>query len=77
MDNFNWVVGDNQYISDVPEAYKEAYKEYTNTNTCEESIKKYDKTDMLINSLVSYLRGLHNDRTDEWLDEWLDYYSRE
>ena len=77
MDNFNWVVGDNQYLSERPEVYKEAYKEYTNTNTSEESTKKYDKTDMLINSLVSYVQGLHSDRTDEWLDKVLNYYSRE
>ena len=76
MDNFNWVIGDNQYISDRPEAYKEAYKEY-NANTCEESTKRYDKTDMLINSLVSYLRGLRDDKTNEWIDKVLDYYSRE
>ena len=86
-DKVVYPVGDNQYISDASEAYKEAYKKCetsckaTSTpkesNTCEESTNKYDKTDMLINSLVSYMRGLHSDRTDEWLDKVLDYYSRE
>ena len=48
-----------------------------NNYNCDIPVKKYNKTDMVINSLVSYLRGLHSDRTDEWLDKVLDYYSRE
>lgn len=39
--------------------------------------KTYSKSDMLINTLVSYCKGLHDDRTDKWLREVLDFYSKE
>lgn len=49
------------------------------SDLCEnpDKMEGYSKTDIIINSLVSYCKGLHDDKTDKWLKEVLDFYSKE